>query len=110
MRNRGKVFWDWADPALHTRSVDERQADGTLLNVQVRMSLLGRTELFIGVYGVDEKMLFEEAPESIPGETMTAALARGLDIARLNAPNALRSISIRKAEKLPRAGSKQSKR
>lgn len=110
MRKRGKVFMDWADPSLHTRSVDERQADGTLLNVQVRMSLLGRTELFIGVYGVDEEMLFEEAPESIPGETMTAALARGLDRARLKAPSALRSISTRKAEKLPRAGSNQAKR
>ncbi|KRP41800.1 hypothetical protein SAMN04490190_0537 [Pseudomonas libanensis] len=92
MRNRGKVFWDWADPALHTRSVDERQPDGTLLNVQVRMSLLGRTELFIGVYGINGKMLFEEAPDSLPGETMTNALARGLDRARLNAPLATQSV------------------
>nr|WP_082561429.1 hypothetical protein [Pseudomonas synxantha] len=107
MRNRGKVFWDWADPALHTRSVDERQPDGTLLNVQVRMSLLGRTELFIGVYGVDGKMLFEEAPDSLPGETMTNALARGLDRARLNAPLATQSISTRKPENSPRAGSRR---
>lgn len=109
MRNRGKVFWDWADPSLHTRSVDERQPDGTLLNVQVRMSLLGRTELFIGVYRADEKMLFEAAPESLPGETMTEALARGLDMARLKAPGATRALTTSKPEKLPRAGSKQSK-
>ncbi len=110
MRRRGKVFWDWADPSLHTRSVDERQADGTMLNVQVRMSLLGRTELFIGVYRADEKMLFEEVPESLPGETMTEALARGLDLARLKAPRATRSITTSKPEKLPRAGSNQAKR
>ena len=110
MRRRGKVFHDWADPSLNTRSVDERQADGTLLNVQVRMSLLGRTELFIGVYRADEKMLFEEAPESLPGETMTEALARGLDLARLKAPSAIRTITSSKPEKLPRAGSNQAKR
>lgn len=109
MRKRGKVFWNWADPAIHTRSVDERQPDGTLLNVQVRMSLLGRTELFIGVYGPDERLIFEEAPESAPGESMTAALARGLDQARLKAPGALRSIASRNPGKLPRAGSKQAK-
>lgn len=110
MRKRGKVFWDWAEPSLHTRSVDERQPDGTLLNVQVRMSLLGRTELFVGVYGADEKMLFEEAPVPLPGETMTRALARGLDMARLKAPSALRSISSSRPEKLTDAGSNQAKR
>lgn len=107
MRNRGKVFWDWADAALHTRSVDERQPDGTLLNVQVRMSLLGRTELFVGVYGTNGKMLFEETPDSLPGETMTHALARGLDRARLKAPIANQSISIRGPQ---RALGKSSKR
>lgn len=101
MRNRGKVFWDWADPSLHTRSVDERQPNGTLLNVQVRMSLLGRTEMFIGVYGARGKMLFEETPETLPGETMTSALARGLDRARIKAPPA----TARKLERLPRSGS-----
>jgi len=73
------------------------------------MSLLGRTELFIGVYRADEKMLFEAAPESLPGETMTEALARGLDMARLKAPGATRALTTSKPEKLPRAGSKQSK-
>ena len=110
MKNRGKVFWDWADPAIHTRSVDERQTDGTLLNVQVRMSLLGRTELFIGVYGANGKMLLEDAPDSLPGETMTNALARGLDRARLKAPIGTRSITSRKSESLPRAGSRQSRK
>lgn len=88
MRNRGEVFQGWANPAIHTRSVDERQLDGTLLNVQVRMSLLGRIELFIGVYDATGKMLHEDKPDSWPGETMANALARGLNRARLKAPMA----------------------
>lgn len=90
MRNRGTVYCDWADPALHTRSVDERQADGTLLNVQVRLSLLGRTQLFIGVYGAKGMMIYEEANDSMPGESMSKALAWGLEQARLRAPMAVK--------------------
>ena len=83
MRNRGQVYWDWADPAIHVRSVDERQADGSLINVQVRMSLLGRTQLFIGVYSVKGAMVYEEAFDSLSGYSMTNALAWGLEAARL---------------------------
>lgn len=110
MRNRGKVFWDWADAALHTRSVDERQVDGTALNVQVRMSLLGRTQLFIGVYGVKGAVISEEAFDSLPGQTMTEALAWGIDRARLSVPTSIYSATSVNPEKLPRAGSKQAKR
>ncbi|WP_321847342.1 hypothetical protein [Pseudomonas paraveronii] len=109
MRNRGKVFWDWADPALHARSVDERRVDGTALNVQVRMSLLGRTQLFIGVYGDDGAVISEEAFDSLPDETMTKALAWGLERARLSPPSSIRSIKSAKPDRLPRAGSKQAK-
>ncbi|WP_419795326.1 hypothetical protein MYA83_12425 [Pseudomonas palleroniana] len=109
MRNRGNVYWGWADPSLHCRSVDERLTDGTLLNVQVRMSLLGRTQMFLGVYSVKGQMLFEEAFDSMPGETMTSALAWGLERARLNAPRSQTPILTEKPAKLPRAGSKQSK-
>lgn len=86
MRKRGKVYWDWANPSLHVRSVDERQGDGSLINVQVRMSLLGRTQLFIGVYGVKGEMIYEESFDLLSAYTMTNALAWGLETARLKAP------------------------
>nr|WP_252959728.1 hypothetical protein [Pseudomonas simiae] len=108
MRNRGSVYWDWADPALHARSVDERLSDGTLLNIHVRMSALGATQLFIGVYGVKGMMLFEEAFDARSGETMTQAMKWGLERGRAHAP----ASSIEKPtkpESLPRLGSKQNK-
>ena len=86
MRIRGKVFWEWADPAIHTRSVDERLADGTLINVHVRMSQVGATQLFIGVYGINGVMLFEEAFDSRPGETMTQAMKWGIERGKEKAP------------------------
>nr|WP_236318836.1 hypothetical protein [Pseudomonas canadensis] len=107
MRNRGTVYWDWADPALHTRSVDERQADGTLLNVHVRLSLLGRTQLFIGVYGAKGMMIHEEAIESMPGESMSKALAWGLEQARMKAPPLSMTSKSAKPAPLPRPGSRQ---
>ncbi|MPQ84237.1 hypothetical protein F0170_09730 [Pseudomonas sp. MAFF 730085] len=110
MRKRGNVYWDWADQTLHTRSVDERQVDGTVLNVQVRMSLLGRTQLFIGVYGDKGAVISEEAFDSLPGETMTKALAWGLERARLQSPARTKSVKGRKTESLPRTGSKQAER
>ena len=109
MRNRGTVYWEWADPALHTRSVDERQEDGTLLNVQVRMSLLGRAQLFIGVYGAKGMMIYEEAIESMPGESMSKALAWGLEQARLKAPAVSLTSEIARPVPLPRPGSRQGK-
>jgi len=50
MRIRGDVFWDWADPVLHHRSHDEELDDGTTIDVQVRLSRTGQTQMFIGVY------------------------------------------------------------
>ncbi len=46
MRIRGNVFWKWADPTLHHRSHDETLT----MDIQVRLSRTGVTQLFIGVY------------------------------------------------------------
>lgn len=82
MRIRGDVFWDWADPALHHRSHDEELDDGTMIDVQVRLSRTGHTQMFIGVYAGGGMALHEEAFESRPGESMTRALAWGVGRAR----------------------------
>lgn len=87
MRIRGDVFWNWADPTLHHRSHDETLDDGTNMDIQVRLSRTGNTQLFIGVYGGTGMVLREEAFESRPGESMTRALAWGVVRARCLATN-----------------------
>ena len=78
MKLRGVTFWSWANPILHVRSHDERLPDGTLIDIQVRTSSLGHTQLFVGAYSSKGVMIFEEAFDSRPGETMTQAMAWGL--------------------------------
>ncbi len=108
MRTRGRVYWEWADPAIHTRSVDERLADGTLVNVHVRMSQTGATQLFVGVYGVKGMMIFEEAFDSRPGETMTQAMKWGIERGKEKALHGPLS-SLGKPAPLSKLGSSGSK-
>lgn len=61
MKIRGEVFWAWADPTLHHRSHDECLDDGTQIDVQVRLSRTGNTQMFIGVYAPSGMALHEEA-------------------------------------------------
>ncbi|TDF80435.1 hypothetical protein [Pseudomonas sp. H9] len=82
MRIRGDAFWNWADPTLHHRTHDETLDDGTTIDVQVRLSRTGVTQLFIGVYARSGMMFHEEALDSRPGESMTRILAWGVGRAR----------------------------
>lgn len=82
MRIRGDVFWRWADATLHQRSQDETLDDGTSIDVQVRLSRTGNTQMFIGVYGITAGALHEEAFNARPGESMTRVLAWGVGRAR----------------------------
>ena len=82
MRIRGNVCWAWADPKLHHRNHDEVLDDGTSFEVQVRLSRTGSTQLFIGIYAPSGMALHEEACENRPGESMTRALAWGVEQAR----------------------------
>ncbi|MDI9778550.1 hypothetical protein [Pseudomonas sp.] len=82
MRVRGNVFWEWADPTLHHRAHDETLDDGTHIDVQVRLSRTGQTQMFIGVYAPQGMAVHEEAFEARPGESMTRAMAWGVGRAR----------------------------
>lgn len=82
MRIRGDIFWNWADPTLHHRNHDETLDDGTTMDVQVRLSRTGNTQMFIGVYAGTGMVLHEEAFDTRPGESMTRALAWGVGRAR----------------------------
>ena len=82
MMRRGSKYWIWADCELHCRSHDEVLSDGTLIDVQARVSRKGRTQLFIGVYDKNSAPVFEEAHDYLPNDTMTTALAWGVGRAR----------------------------
>ncbi|WP_028693640.1 hypothetical protein [Pseudomonas cremoricolorata] len=82
MRIRGDQFWSWADPNLHHRRHDETLSNGTCIDVQVRLSRTGATQLFLGIYAVSGAALHEEAFDARPGESMTRALAWGVARAR----------------------------
>lgn len=82
MRIRSDVFWGWADTKLHHRTHEEMLDDGTIIDVQVRLSCTGATQLFLGVYAPDGIALHEEAFDSRPGESMSRALAWGVGRAR----------------------------
>ncbi|WP_409313586.1 hypothetical protein [Pseudomonas putida] len=75
MRHRGAVFWAWADPSLKHHSHEEVLADGARLDVQVRLSRTGDTQLFIGIYERSGLAKIEEAYSKRPGETTTRAMA-----------------------------------
>ncbi|MBK5012233.1 hypothetical protein IAE33_004093 [Pseudomonas sp. S60] len=89
MRVREQTYWQWADAHLHSRCHDEALSDGTTLDVQVRLSRLGATQLFLGLYARDGRALVEEYYPARPGETMTRALVWGVDRARAMATGAL---------------------
>lgn len=97
MRIRGDVFWAWADPSLHHRTHEETLDDGTYIDVQVRLSKKGCTQLFMGVYAASGMALDEEAFDSRPGESMTRALAWGVGRARLIAtsPNSTHAAAFK---------------
>ncbi|MDP9537070.1 hypothetical protein Q7L29_00795 [Pseudomonas putida] len=60
MRNRGKVYWEWANPEMYFRNYDERLTCGTLINIQARLSPENATQLFLGIYGEKGVLLLEE--------------------------------------------------
>lgn len=86
MRHRGEVFWAWADPDLKHHSHEEVLPDGARLDIQVRLSRTGDTQLFIGIYELSGLARLEEAYVERPGETITRAMAwaagRGRQLAR----------------------------
>ncbi|AVH38861.1 hypothetical protein AL532_22300 [Pseudomonas monteilii] len=82
MRRRGGVYWAWSDPTLHHQFHEETLYDGTFIDVQVRLSRTGGTQLFLGVYARSGMALHEEAYSARPGESMYRSLAWGIDRAR----------------------------
>nr|WP_330105843.1 hypothetical protein [Pseudomonas sp. 147P] len=82
MKYRGKHYWAWAEAPLMSRSHEEVLDSGETVDVQVRLSRIGATQLFIGVYSAGGALMFEETYDSRPGESMTRAMNWGTARAR----------------------------
>lgn len=82
MRVREDVYWQWADANLHSRCHDEALSDGISFEVQVRLSRLGATQLFLGLYSSEGRAIHEEYHRQRPGESMTRAMVWGVNRAR----------------------------
>lgn len=82
MRNRGPVYWNWSDVQLQTMTHEEELNDGTKIDVKARISRTGGTQMFIGVYLEDGRILYEEGYDCVPGQTTTRALVSGAQRAR----------------------------
>ncbi|WP_236170156.1 hypothetical protein [Pseudomonas parasichuanensis] len=82
MRTRGSTYWDWADAQLHSRTHTEILDSGTTIDVQVRLSRVGATQMFIGLYGSAGEVIHEEAYDTRPGQSMTTAMLWGVARAR----------------------------
>jgi hypothetical protein len=82
MRNRGPVYWNWSDAQLQTSSHEEELDNGTKIDVQARISRTGGTQMFVGVYLNDGRILSEELYDCVPGQTTTRALVSGTQRAR----------------------------
>nr|WP_246541634.1 hypothetical protein [Pseudomonas rustica] len=89
MPHRGSIFWMWADCELHHRTHSEVLDGGIVIDVQVRLSRKGATQLFVGVYSKELEIIHEEAYTERPGETMTTALLWGVGKARCLAAEAV---------------------
>lgn len=92
MKYRGKHYWAWAEAPLMSRSHEETLDSGETLDVQVRLSRIGATQLFIGVYSGAGALMFEETYDSRPGESMTRAMNWGTARARLLASESSTSV------------------
>lgn len=82
MLKRGHAHSQWLDPSLLHQTHSESLEDGTVLEVQARLSRTGATQLFLGIYSADGDCIHERFYDQRPGETTTRALLWGLGRAR----------------------------
>ncbi|MNJ28593.1 hypothetical protein D3C77_231350 [compost metagenome] len=87
MRHRGAMFWALADPSLKHHSHEEVLADGARLDVQVRLSRISDTQLFIGIYERSGLARIEDTYAKRLGEIITRAMAWGAGRGRSLAEN-----------------------
>lgn len=89
MRVRGREYWVWSDCQLPSKSHQESLSNGVEIDVQARLSRTNTTQLFIGIYEQSGAIAAEEFYPLVHDETVTSALAWGVQRARAIAIGAL---------------------
>lgn len=89
MRVRKKPIGSGPTHICTAAATTKHSATAPHWTMQVRLSRLGATQLFLGLYAGDGRALLEEYYPALPGETMTRALVWGVDRARAMATGAL---------------------
>lgn len=82
MRQRGACYKKWRDGRMHSHIHTEQLSDSTMIDVQTRLSPIGATQMFIGIYSPSGVILIEVSYENRPGESMVRAMAWGVEQAR----------------------------
>ncbi len=82
MRRRGGGYWEWADCQLANQRHAESLSDGSEIEVLVRLSRDGLTQVFIGIYACNGQMLCEECHKDCGSKTRSEAMEWGVERAR----------------------------
>jgi len=82
MHMRGPSYYQWADSRLPNVFHMEEYRYGTKIDVAVRCSPSGCTQLFYGLYERDGTRLYEEYIEKFPSNTTEDAMKWGIGRAR----------------------------
>ncbi|MCY1412095.1 hypothetical protein D9M71_274930 [compost metagenome] len=78
MKVRGQKFSDWENCQLHCCHHGEILEDGQEIDVQVRLTPNGVTQVFLGIYAACGTMHFEEMHEASNSQTMAQAMQWGI--------------------------------
>lgn len=78
MRRRGIAYAAWEDIRPVALRYDEDFGSGLALEVRVRASATGATQLFIGLYNSEHPRPFEEYYPCLIGKTIDHALSLGI--------------------------------
>lgn len=77
-QKRGGTFWLWADCLLKAERHQAYSETGSNIDIQVRASREGCTQMFIGVYNAAGNVLCEEFYSNLSCDTLAQALDWGI--------------------------------
>lgn len=82
MLTRSKVYFDWAQSSQDHFGHKDTLDNGTQLDIRARVAAHGDTQLFVGAYGADGRMLMEEYHPAMDNMTAQQAISWGTERAK----------------------------
>lgn len=77
MLTRSKVYFEWATSTQGHFGHEEKLDNGAQIDVRARVSTGGDTELFVGAYGKEGRMMMEEFHPVMDGMSVQQAIDWG---------------------------------